>query len=58
VESLKHPDPWTRETAAATLGRKGKADFGVAPGLQAALADDDERVRRAAAKALQAIERS
>lgn len=56
IAALTHPAASVREEAAFILGRKDDAAAAV-PALRAALADEEENVRRAAAKALQQIDR-
>lgn len=58
IDSLGHSDEYIREAAAQTLGRLGHQAVKAVPALQKAAQDESERVRKAAAEALESVQGS
>jgi TonB family protein len=56
ISSLRHKDEYIREAAAQTLGRLGPRAVEAGPALSKAIHDQSDRVRKAAAEALEAVQ--
>jgi TonB family protein len=57
IDSLRNKDEYIREAAAQTLGRLGPQAAEAVPALMKAVHDESERVRKAAAEALESVQR-